>query len=225
MTLANTNLSGNKSFYGSGIYNDGTSTITGGNISDNTVYVGVGYASSGRGGGIFNKDTLTVTGCVVTGNTATPNNSAEGGGIENEGTLALNNSSINGNSATFTGGGVENAGTLTATESTISGNTASIEGGGGIDNESNDSVTLTGCTLSNNTAPIGGGMQNHASSGPVEFIDSTISGNAATGNAAITDVGGGIDNFSSKNSRLSTAPSRATRHCSQGAASRTQPAG
>jgi hypothetical protein len=102
---------GNSGFYGAGIQNGGTLTLT-----DSTVYEN----SGSYGGGIQNAETLTVTNSTVSGNTAV----YEGGGILNEGMLTLTNSTVSGNTAEHSGGGISNWDELTLTNTTVSGNEA-----------------------------------------------------------------------------------------------------
>jgi hypothetical protein len=138
---------------------------------------------TGNGAGIFNGGTLTLTNVTVTGNKAgdPTNGGGTGAGIWNntDGTLTLNNCTISGNTALGNasynpsrGGGIANYGTLNVNNSTISGNSTSEGSGGGLSN------TLPGSVLT--------------------LINSTISGNAATG---VVGIGGGIDNQGTLNMR------------------------
>jgi hypothetical protein len=171
-----------------------------------------GEVSSGDGGGILNAGTLTVTDATISGNSA----SVEGGGIDNElsGTLTVTNSRISGNTAN-NAGGIRNDGTLAITSSAISGNAA--VGAGGID--SYGMLTLTNSTISGNTAVNAGGIDvvgtatitfstisGNSAAGSDDFIEagginiqggisltlmnSTVSGNSATG--PVFAQGGGI---------------------------------
>ncbi|HET8847081.1 MAG TPA: TIR domain-containing protein, partial [Ktedonobacteraceae bacterium] len=151
---------------------------------------------------LFNKGTLTITNSIVSGNTTS---GSGGGGIENDkGKLTLTNSTISGNTATGgNGGGIKNSeGTLLLIDSTISRNTASITNGGGIENDGG-TVILTRSTIADNTAfgGYGGGVNNtptitntdtgtSTNSGKLTLINSTISGNIASGNGNNVDGGG-----------------------------------
>ncbi len=80
------------------------------------------------------------------------------------------------------GGGINNDGTATLTNCTIRGNNAQVDSGG-IRNTNVGRMFLDSCTVSGNTAPFGAGI---LASGPMDAINTTISGNAAGGS------GGGI---------------------------------
>jgi hypothetical protein len=106
-------------FFGGGVLNLGTLTISGCTLSNNHILLG-------DGGGIYNAGTLTVSGCALTGNSA-----YSGGGIYNGFTMT---------------GGPAHSGTLTVSGCTLSGNSAApatgandgvaiAEGGGGICND------------------------------------------------------------------------------------------
>jgi alpha-tubulin suppressor-like RCC1 family protein len=178
LTVSDSTLSGNfASYQGGGIYNNGTLTVSNSSLSGNA-------APFGYGGAIHNVGTLTVSDSTLSGNSA-----SYGGGIDNEsGRLTLTNSTLSGNSASYYGGGFANEGTLTVTLSdiTLSGNSAGY--GGGIDNESG-TLTLTNSTLSGNSANYyGGGIYNDYD-GTLTLTNSTLSGNSATYH------GGGIINY------------------------------
>ena len=198
LTIANGSIPSNA--YGSGIYNNGTLTLTNIIISGNT-------ASNAYGGGIYNNGTVTLANTTISSNTA-----SNSGGITNNGTLTVTNSTISGNSSYWGGGGISNSGTVTLTNSTISGNTTSNYHGGGIYNNAG-TMTLSNTTISNNTAHDGGGgiwnsgtvtATNNAisdnsasygggifSNGTLTVTNSTINGNTATSG---TYGGGGIMN-------------------------------
>ena len=175
LTITDSAISGNTATYSGGIENRGTLTITDSAISGNT---------ADSGGGIENDGTLTITNSTISGNTA-----HFGGGIYNDGTLTLTNSTISGNTANSYGGGIENYGTLTITDSTVSGNTANSFGGGGIDNIG--TLTITDSAISGNTANSSGGGISNSGSGTLTLTNSTITGNTAN------SFGGGISNWGS----------------------------
>jgi predicted outer membrane repeat protein len=149
LELAHTTVSGNDGWFGGGIVNDGTLTMTSSSVTANS------------GGGIANDGTLTMTNSTVSDNTSR--------GVNNVGTLTMTSSVVSGNA----GGGVSNIGTLTMTNSTASDNTG--RDGGGIYAEG--TVTVTNSTVSGNSATVrGGGI--HAG-GTVTVTNSTVSGNTA----------------------------------------------
>ena len=80
-----TSDSSGKTFWGGGIFNSGTLTLTNSVVSGN--------ASADNGGGIYNDGTLTLINSTVSGNDA----DFLGGGILNSGTLTLINSTVSGN--------------------------------------------------------------------------------------------------------------------------------
>ena len=140
---------------GAGIFNHGTMTITGSQITGNTapddragnagivggiVNVNFGIPPSGGSG------VLTMTGSTVSGNSA----SGFGGGLGNapDSTATITGSSVSGNSAGAFGGGVVNFGGLAMTGSRVLDNTAAA--GGGIANQEGGTVTLTGTRVAGN---------------------------------------------------------------------------
>jgi Right handed beta helix region len=177
LTITNSTISGNSgyfsggylaSYFGGGVYTDGTSTITDSTIADNT------------GGGVANAfGTLTITNSTVSGNT--------GSGVEDAaGTVTITNSTISGNSGDLAGGVETAGGTVTITNSTISGNTAGVGGGvvnrGFFDSYSGDylpgTLIITNSTISGNTATDrGGGVANSGSD--LTLIRTLVSGNTA----------------------------------------------
>jgi len=110
LTLTGCTVSGNSSFAGAGIYNDGTTMLTNCTIANNTATDnGLG---GGRAGGIFanSGSTLYLTNCTVSGNTATGNPSGGGGGgLQLGGTVHLANTIVAGN--TTDGAGPDISGT------------------------------------------------------------------------------------------------------------------
>ena len=165
----------------SGIYSNGTLTVTNCVISGN---------SSANGAAIWNDGTATLTNCAVFGNTA----QFEGGGIANLGDtgiahLTMANCTVSGNSAGTSGGGIENGGIATLTSCTISGNSAGS--GGGID-DNGGTLTLIDCTVSDNSATDStkgaGGVSISDDYATVTVLESTIAGNSTLGK------GGGIYN-------------------------------
>lgn len=139
----------------------------------------------GGGSGLAN---TTITDTTISGNSSAVTGAgatglAFAGGIYNQqAILNMSNSSITGNTAGFHNGLRNLAGTIAAT------------------------ATLTNCQISNNIASVeGGGITNviggtATASATVNLIDSTVSGNAATSNQ-----GGGILNFSTSTSGAANA--------------------
>jgi hypothetical protein len=146
-------ITGNTTSSGGGVdvNNNGTLTMTGGEISGNTaasngggVKLGEGsnftmsggaiYGNTGSDGAVFiSKGTFTMTGGAIYGNTAnSPGNNGAGGGVHlTEGTFTMSGGEIYGNTATGNGGGVfvwENS-TFTMSGGAIYGNTAYSGGG------------------------------------------------------------------------------------------------
>jgi CSLREA domain-containing protein len=131
LTIENGNA-GAGVFFGGGIDNDGTLTVTNSTISGNSALI--------AGGGINNFGLLTVTNSTISGNKA-----AGGGGIRNFGTLTVTNSTISGNTAgAGNGGGILNTSRATL-KSTIVANSPS----GG--NCSGATITSTGYNLSDDS--------------------------------------------------------------------------
>ena len=183
---------------GSGVYNWGTFTMTGGTISRNT--------ATTDGGGVINYDTFELSGGTISNNTA----AKEGGGVKNSATFTMSGGSISNNTATNEGGGVYNTGTFTLKGGTISNNTVTLRGGGvhnlGTFNQSNGTISgnnapygggvytgegntfnLFGGSISGNTANDGGGVHN---AGTFTMTDGTISGNTV-----VLRGGGGVHNY------------------------------
>lgn len=161
---------------GGGVNNQGTLTLSGSVVRDNT-------APSGAGGGIHNQGTLTVIGSTVADNYSL----GAGGGINNNGYLTVRDSNVSGNSGD-NGGGIFNyrsGQTVTVIRSAVHHNTARVSDGGGIGN-SRGEVTVSGSAVYSNTAPSGGGIWN---GGTLQVTLSAVLGNTATGGPG---SGGGI---------------------------------
>ena len=102
-------ISGNKADdRGGGISNNGTLTMQGGSITNNTCH---DHDAPRGGGGFFNYSgaTATLTNVTINGNRATVTG---GGGICNFGTLTINGCTIQNNVANTHGGGIWQEGTL-----------------------------------------------------------------------------------------------------------------
>ena len=211
---------------GGGIWNnEGTLTITGSTISDNTST----GSSRAWGGGIRNRGgEVTIAGSTVNGNVAGVR-VGFGGGIYNGegGALTIADSTVSNNEArdngtkASQGGGIGNgsASTMSITNSVIIGNSASFDGGGiwnaGTLNLANSTVSvnkahnhgggllsegtlsLTDVTVDGNTAYVGGGI--YIQDGKATFNSTTVSANTAS------DFGGGIYVHDLKNVTLTNS--------------------
>jgi N-acetylneuraminic acid mutarotase len=122
---------------GGGIANQGTLTLTGVTLQNNT--------TPGYGGGIRNDGTLTIQSSALIDNSAM----SSGGGIINHGTATVVNSTFAGNMAESPGGAILNGDTLTVTSSTFVNNSANA--GGGISNDILQTVTLNNVIIANST--------------------------------------------------------------------------
>ncbi|MBR8838819.1 MAG: hypothetical protein DSM106950_33655 [Stigonema ocellatum SAG 48.90 = DSM 106950] len=190
-------------FYGAGIYNTGTLTVSNSTISKNRA--GSLFLGTSNGGGIYNTGTLKVSNSTISDNSVGSfyTSTGFGGAIYNTGILEVSNSTINGNNADL-GAGIYNTGILEVSNSTINGNDASSgasSAGGGIYNSFSGIVTLSNSTLRDNSTNFGGGGSivisgSRASgggiynSGTLTVSNSTISGNL-TRNYSGTAVGNG----------------------------------
>jgi hypothetical protein len=138
-TLINNHTGTNGSGQGGGIHNEGTLTVRGSTVSNNTAFVG--------GGGVYNSGTLSLIASTIADNSA---NGSDGGGVQNDqGNLTVTNCTIVGNSATNGfGGGIASdtemsflGAAVTVTDSTITGNSAVF--GGGISTFGNANLANT----------------------------------------------------------------------------------
>ena len=105
LSLSNCTLSGSSAHTGGGIHNNcGVLTVKNSTISKNSAY---------NGGGISNEiGVLNVMNCTFSENSATSDNDGSGGGIYNYyGTLTATNCSLSKNSA-YNGGGIYNVGSF-----------------------------------------------------------------------------------------------------------------
>jgi Right handed beta helix region len=111
LILTRCTISGNTTYQGAGIYNDGTAMLTNCTIANNTATDA--NLGGGRAGGIFNNSisTLYLTNCTVSGNAAVGNPSGgDGGGLELNGTVHLANTIVAGNTTDGTGPDIFGAG-------------------------------------------------------------------------------------------------------------------
>lgn len=183
---------------GGGIYNEGTMVLDKVTIDRNR--------AGGAGGGIFNEQNAqaTLTDVIISRNVT---DRRSGGGISNEAIkeLTLDRVSIFGNKASGAGGGIRNSGTLSLTNVTISGNSVRrketfIPGGGGLRNSGY--ATLTNVTIAKNSAVRGSGISNRDPDDPdpdgvSELKNVVIANNGVNCFAAVTSLGGNLENGSS----------------------------
>jgi predicted outer membrane repeat protein len=182
---------GGGSGYGSGIFNQGTLTVSNCTLSGNSTGSG-----SSSGGGIDNYGTLTVSNSTISNNTA---GNRYGGGINNQGTLTVSNSTFSGNTASLGGGISAGIGSVTVSNSTFSNNTASNGGGGGI-SAGIGSVTVSNSTFSGNTAAnYGGGIY---SQGSFPGMSTTITNSIVAGNITTNAPGDDCDGCTSSGTNL-----------------------
>ncbi|WP_186774934.1 choice-of-anchor Q domain-containing protein [Allorhodopirellula solitaria] len=195
---------------GGGIFNNG------GNVEISNAIILSNFADgvSGSGGGILNVDggIIAITDTQITSNVA----SRAGGGIEDNsvaaGTVGIGNSITltrvvldRNNAGVITpgrggalfsspgnGGGlhVSGAGNIAISQTTVSRNIAANEGGG-LWNAAGTMI-IDASTVSGNTSGDGGGVFNDSTSGDIELMNSTISGNRANGSASTSGAGGGL---------------------------------
>ncbi len=140
------------------------------------------------GGGIRNTGTLTLKSCSIQSNVAT----IYGGGIDNAGALTILDSWIQSNSCAEYGGGLANGpgGSVTVRRTTVSGNYADLGGGGVYNNAIGPglAVEITDCLIASNVASAtGAGGGGIANLGNLTLLNTTISGNQASGSL----IGGG----------------------------------
>jgi hypothetical protein len=177
-------------------------------------------SATGEGGGILNDGDLTLEDSTLSNNTVATGSGggASGGGLANEGNATVTATSFIGNVATSTGYGAlggaiyNDDGSLTVTNAILSGNaannTASGDALGGAITNANGNVKVADTALMNNSADssygtYGGGINNGSygiDSGTITVVDSTLSGNTATGTyfGPVTGGGGnggGLDNY------------------------------
>jgi len=166
----------------SGVRSIGIFTMYGGTISDN---VSTLLGSSARGGGVtINMNGIfTMNGGTISDNTVRGN----GGGVSVNGTFIMNGGTIRDNvgSGRSFGGGVHiYQGNFIMHGGVISGNTVSNRGGG----VSGGAFTMYGGVISGNTASEGGGV----SSGAFTMYGGTIYGNTGTRTGGGISIGLGV---------------------------------
>ena len=181
-TINNSSISENTAnYFGGGLSNKGSLTVTASNVSDN---------DGSRGGGISSRGTtLTINDSTISGN----NTGNHGAGLYSANETSISNSTISNNTSNGGGGGgifstVGSNIAITIADSTISGNSAAGSGGGILVINPTSTLTITNSTIANNTAALNGGGV-YARAG-----DSTITHSTVSGNLASVGVGGGVWN-------------------------------
>jgi len=204
-TVTDSTITGNTAEYGGGVGGSGRLTMSGTTVSGNT--------ATGGGGGIAlntKYQPSTITNSTISGNTATN----AGGGLFDTGVsyvyggMTVRDSTISGNTAPR-GAGIDAyrmlRGTkLTVDRSTLSGNSGGTDSWGGgllVNSIAFGKIEVSQSTISGNTATTGAGVSIGADTtnepilskytaegavGSIEFSNSTIARNAASGH------GGGI---------------------------------
>ena len=172
---------GNSEDYGGGVnVSNGTFTMYGGTISDNT--------STRSGGGVYvSNGTFTMYGGTISGNTSR----TVGGGVYAIGSssFTMYGGTISGNTARTGGGGVYQGDRVIFTMygGAISDNTLTAGYGGGVCAIGSSSFTMNGGIISGNTAvTYAGGVCIDDTTGTFTMNDGTISGNTAN------NSGGGV---------------------------------
>ena len=201
-TLANLVISGNRAYYGGGMFNGGNpkmtnitfignSAVAGGGMLNhgkpimedikflkNSAVIGCEFGFDGYGAGMSNSGDLTMINVEFSKNTA----EANGGGLRNGGKLAVINASFFGNSA-LNGGGIFSEGdfgSIHLTNVTLSGNSA--ENGGGMHVEHINRPVIRNSILWKNIANNGANLHQH--SFPVDLAEisySLIEGSGGSG--------------------------------------------
>ena len=190
---------------GTGICNNGTFYMYGGNIVGNTV-TGSQYSSEYgkeyKGGGVCNYGTFYMYSGTISGNSVKASANSDEGNYDYGYDYGYGNNRYYNY---FNGGGVYNNGTFVMTGGIISDNDADDDYGGGVYN--NGSFELTGsAVISKNNARLGGGIYNNS-----EFrmyagsIMNNHSGGAGGGvsneeNGTFTMIGGKISGNSTERS-------------------------
>uniref|UniRef100_UPI0036F37329 choice-of-anchor Q domain-containing protein n=1 Tax=Rhodopirellula bahusiensis TaxID=2014065 RepID=UPI0036F37329 len=183
---------------GGGILNQGTLTVSGGEISDN--------AANRAGGGIEATagSSTTLTDVLMELNVAGPDGSAAPGNggalhISGDGNADISGGTIRDNSAAREGGGLwNNTGTMTVDGTILTGNVASgdaaDDGGGAIFNNGG-TLTVSNATISGNAADgvLGSGGAIFSTDGAVTISSTQIGGAIPSEGNTANRAGGGIE--------------------------------
>lgn len=196
LNISGGTISGGKAEMGGNIFNNGTTKITGGILSDgaatdDTVTADTTSAVDNLGGNIYNNtNTVTISGGEITGGTAT-----NGGSIYAKVAVTISGGTITGGSAT-NGGNIYAAVETTVSGGTVTGGTAT--NGGNI--YAAAALTVSDGTITSGTATSGGNIYATAaltvSGGTITKGTAENGGNIYT-NAALDMTGGTISYGSS----------------------------
>jgi hypothetical protein len=166
------NVNSSSSNYGGGVYvaGNGTFTMSGGTVSNNSASPSSTIYGSGGGVYVASGGTFKINGGAVSGNSASSSssNSFGGGVFINSGTFDMNGGTVSGNSAVTTssssssssgGGGVSiSGGTFTMRGGAVSGNSVTASNsssycfGGGVYVSTTGRFTMSGGVISGNSA-------------------------------------------------------------------------
>jgi uncharacterized repeat protein (TIGR01451 family)/CSLREA domain-containing protein len=198
--------------YGGAFYNDGTLSISGSVLTDDSAeYGGVVVADTGATSTSIANSTVTgdsvddyggvayiASGSVtLSGDTVTHNSAESEAGVvydyESSGTvgaLTISGSTLSNNSADSDGGAlyVDDAGALNITNSTINSSSTDDEDGGAIYDSQSGAVTINGSTISSNTSGDEDGGALYAD----DTGATTISGSTFDNDSAGDEEGGGV---------------------------------
>lgn len=163
----------------------------------------VGNEAGILGGGIYNEGTLNLLRTRVSANQAGASGGSvqTGGGIYNAGILSVSDSSITSNAADDSAGLINDGGTLTLIGSTISGNSAVSVGG--LRNTNNAVANLVNSTISGNVASGSAGGLANSAGGSVQLSNVTIAFNTTDADANGSGDGGGLSNAATLTARNS----------------------
>ncbi|HEX4128848.1 MAG TPA: choice-of-anchor Q domain-containing protein [Pirellulales bacterium] len=197
LNVSNSTIAYNTGTYGGGIYAY-YSTLNFTNTSINNNY------SSSEGGAFYDENEVVLS---FTNSTISNNYGYEGAGFYNYAyvTMSVNNSTISGNTAYYDGGGIFDyyAAYLTMNNSVLSNNSGGLGEGGGILNYYYAYATIENSAITGNTSEYGGGISNSDDS-VMTVVNTTISGNAASGGST-TYGGGGVYNDNSSSITLTNS--------------------
>ena len=172
VTIRNGNSGGTYGMDGGGIQSEGSLTLDGVIVENNS--------SGDKGGGVSSEGSsvLVITDSIVRGNTA----DNDGGGVQigSSATATITRTLFEDNETVEDGGAIEVEGHLDLVDSTLTGNYAE-NGGGGIDFNDDSTGTVRGSTIAGNTADTAPGGIDIDSSVEVEITNSTITDNETVG--------------------------------------------
>ncbi len=159
-TITGGNANGDKpNYWGGGIDNGGTPTLSNLIITGNSAYWGGGMWCLG--------EYPSITNITFINNTAT----GAGGGMFSGGKLILTNATFIGNTSALEGGGLATVGNVTTLiNTTFIGNTATLEGSA-IDNYSPSTLTMRNSIVWGNNTLSGGPQVLNYSMGTIAFSD------------------------------------------------------